>query len=184
MPCQINKTIVHYSLGTVTSSVMGFWTNLCSLIIQYQVWISFFGVSLKSTQKEVGIPIRVMPLLHQRANLAWQVDTVAFKIHCCLRLLSFLLWQPAWHLLPQGTLGSREGVSNLVLALPTSFLPRCVASSATWSYHLVQVNNDNSLCCFQGLWIFSDSCMEISHTWYWDFCLSTHGCWDWHCPHV
>lgn len=154
MPGQINKTIVHYSLGTVTSSVVGFWTNLCILTIQYQVWISFFGVSLTSTQKEVGIPITVMLLLHQRAHLAWQVDTVAFKVHCCLRWLSFLLWQPAWHLLPHGTLGSREGVSDLVLALSTSFPPRCVASSATWSYYLVQVDNGDSLCCFRGLWIF------------------------------
>lgn len=121
MPGQINKTIVHYSLGTVISSVVGFWTNLCILTIQYQVWISFFGVSLKSTQKEVGIPITIMLPLYQRAHLAWHIDTVAFKIHCCLRLLSFLLWQPAWHLLPHGTLGSREGVSNLVLALSTSF---------------------------------------------------------------
>ena len=113
-------------------------------------------MSLISTQKSLVSPLRVMPHLHQRAHLACQVDTVAFKIHCFLRLLSFLLWQPAWHLLPQSNLGRREGVSNLVLALPTSFLPRSVASSATWSYHLVQADNHNSLCCFQGLWIFSE----------------------------
>lgn len=141
--------------------------------------MNFFLWSESQIHSERGwYPITVKLLLHQRAHLACQVDPVAFKIHCCLRLLSFLLWPPAWHLLPQGTLGSREGASNLVLALPTPF-PQDVwylqqQGLTRWIMTIVCVVFRASNSC----------CMEVSHTWYWGFRLSTHGCCDWHYPPV